>query len=39
VKKGELLVKGAAYAQKSKSKLKTKEQGIVLELHKDHIVL
>ncbi len=39
VSKGELLVKGGAYAQKTKSKLKVKEQGVVLELNKDHIVL
>ena len=39
VKKNELLVKGAVYASKNASKLKVKEEGIVLEVTKDFITL
>lgn len=39
VKKGEILAKGGVYATHGKSKLQIKEQGQVLEIHKDHIVL
>jgi hypothetical protein len=33
------LEKGGVYAQKGKSKLKVKEEGKVLEVHKEYIVL
>lgn len=39
VKKGEMLAKGAAYAAKGASKLKTKEAGKVLEVNEDYITL
>ena len=39
IKKGQVLAKGGVYASKSKSKLKVKEEGTVLEAHKDRIVL
>lgn len=39
VKQWELVIKWWTYAQKSRSKLKIKDQGIVLEVHKDHIVI
>lgn len=39
VRKGQTLAKGAVYASKAKSKLKVKEEGKVLETHKDRIVL
>jgi hypothetical protein len=38
-RKNQLLAKGAIYASKGKSKLKIKEEGKVLETHKDRIVL
>ena len=39
VKKGEVLAKGANYASKWASKLKTKEAGKVLEVNEDYITL
>lgn len=39
VKEGESLEKGAVYASKGASKLKTKEAGMVLETHSDYIIL
>lgn len=39
VRKNQMLAKGAAYASKGKSKLKVKEEGKVLETHKDRIVI
>ncbi|MCX6823174.1 MAG: DNA-directed RNA polymerase subunit beta', partial [candidate division SR1 bacterium] len=39
VRKGQTLAKGGIYAGKAKSKLKVKEEGKVLETHKDRIVL
>ncbi len=39
VKKWELLKKGAVYATAGRSKLKTMEEGVVLKVVKDHIVL
>ena len=38
VKKGTSLVKGSVYAVKGASKMKVKDDGMVLEVHKDHIV-
>ncbi|MCF7835347.1 DNA-directed RNA polymerase subunit beta' [Candidatus Gracilibacteria bacterium] len=39
VKKGQIVVKGATYAEKGRSKLKLKEDGKILEVHNNHIVL
>ncbi|MFZ2150693.1 MAG: DNA-directed RNA polymerase subunit beta' [Candidatus Absconditicoccaceae bacterium] len=39
LKKGQMLEKGASYAEKGKSKLKIKEEGKVLEVHDDCIVI
>lgn len=39
VTKGEELTKGRSYAAKGKSKLKVKEDGVVLEVHNEYIVL
>lgn len=39
VKEGDLVEKGAVYASKGTSKLKTKEAGTVLETHSDYIIL
>ncbi len=40
VKKGDVLKKGSGYARKGKGKqLKVQEEGVVLETHKDYIVL
>ena len=39
VKKNEQLAKGGVYAVKGRSKLKTKEEGVVLEVNKDYIIL
>ncbi|MFA5747835.1 MAG: DNA-directed RNA polymerase subunit beta' [Candidatus Absconditabacterales bacterium] len=39
VRKGDKLIKGGIYASKGRSKLKIKEDGDVLEAHKDHIIL
>lgn len=38
VKKGAELIKGSVYAISGKSKMKVKNDGTVLEVHKDHIV-
>jgi len=39
VKKGDELTRGAGYASKGKSTLKTKEEGVIMEVHDDYIVL
>lgn len=39
VKKGDQLTKGSDYALKGKSKLKAKEDGVVLEVSKDQVVI
>lgn len=39
VKEGEMLAKGAAYASKGTSKLKTKEAGKVIEVNDDYITI
>lgn len=38
-KKGETLLKWWVYAVKGRSKLKIKEEGTILEVHKDHVIL
>ena len=39
VKKGEKLIKGGVFAVKGRSKLKVKEDGEILDVAKDHIIL
>jgi len=39
VQSGEYLQRGAAYAQKGKSKLKIKDEGTVMEVNGEYIVI
>lgn len=39
VKNGEYLQRGAAYAQKGKSKLKIKDEGVIMDANSDYIVV